>query len=188
MPKVKFNRIVESFSGRIGDLVFYEADGQTLSRTLPQVPIERSERQVANSERFLAAQRYAATALQDPKLKAAYKAVCRGHQNPRNLAIRDAMRPPVVESFDLTGYSGKPGEFIRVHATDDFCVVEVRVTLRDSSGGLIEEGFAEPGPKTGEWCYAVQKAVAPGQSVSMTAVAQDTPGNTTENQRWYYLS
>lgn len=56
---------------------------------MPEVTAERTEKQKANSERFLAAQRYAATALADPLLKAAYKAACRGHQNPRNLAIRD---------------------------------------------------------------------------------------------------
>jgi hypothetical protein len=28
---------------------------------------------------------------------------CHGHQNPRNLAMPDAMRPPVVESINLDG-------------------------------------------------------------------------------------
>lgn len=42
------------------------------------------------------------------------------------MAIRVAMRPPVVESIDLGGYTGKPGQIIRVMAMDDFRVVEVR--------------------------------------------------------------
>ncbi len=103
MPKVKFNKLIDSLSGRVGDFFFYQADGQNLSRIMREVTAERTEKQKANSDRFLAAQQYAATALADPKLKAAYKAICRGHQNPRNLAIRDAMRPPVVESIDLDG-------------------------------------------------------------------------------------
>jgi hypothetical protein len=28
MPKVKFNELVESISGRVGDIIFYQADGQ----------------------------------------------------------------------------------------------------------------------------------------------------------------
>src|SRR6516162_6911962 len=109
MPKVTFNKLIDSLSGRVGNLIFYQADGQNLSRTVPEITPERSERQQASSVRFLAAQKYAAKGLQDPTLKAAYKAACRGHQNPRNLAIRDAMRPPVVESIELDGYTGKPG-------------------------------------------------------------------------------
>jgi hypothetical protein len=149
MPKVTFNKLVDHISGRIGNFIFYQADGQNLSRTVPQVKSERTAKQKTNSERFLAAQKYAGTALQDPAVKAAYKAACRGHQNPRNLAIRDAMRPPVVEWIDLSGYTGKPGQIVRVKATDDFRVVEVKVTLRGPGGELIEEGVAVVGSAGG---------------------------------------
>src|SRR5581483_3397303 len=125
MPKIKFNNLIDSLSGRVGNLIFYQADGQNLSRAVAEVTPERSAKQKASSSRFLAAQRYADSALNDPALKAAYKAACRGHQNPRNLAIRDALRPPVVESIELGGYTGKPGQIVRVKATDDFRVVEV---------------------------------------------------------------
>jgi hypothetical protein len=112
MQKVKFNKLVESISGRVGDIIFYQADGQTLSRTVPQIaPEDRSQKQQTNSGRFLAAQHYALKALADPALNAAYKALCRGHQNPRNLAIRDAMRPPVVGAIDLNGYAGQPAKW-----------------------------------------------------------------------------
>jgi hypothetical protein len=187
MPKVTFNKLVDHISGRIGNFIFYQADGQNLSRTVPQVKSERTAKQKTNSERFLAAQKYAGTALQDPAVKAAYKAACRGHQNPRNLAIRDAMRPPVVEWIDLSGYTGKPGQIVRVKATDDFRVVEVKVTLRGPGGELIEEGVAVVGSAQGEWRYTSTAEVAPGQSVLVLAVARDNPGNTAECQRWQYL-
>jgi hypothetical protein len=189
MTKVKFNKLVESISGRVGDIIFYQADGQTLSRTMPQItPEERSQKQEANSGRFLAAQHYAAKALADPALKAAYKALCRGHQNPRNLAIRDAMRPPVVESINLEGYAGKPGQVVRVKATDDFRVVEVKVTVRGPQGELIEEGLAELKSEKGDWCYTAKTEVPSGQTVSVTAAAKDNAGNTAECQRWHYLA
>ena len=186
MPKVKFNKVVDSLSGRISGLIFYQADGQNLSRRMPEVTAKRTGKQKANSDRFQAAQRYAATALADPLLKAAYKAACRGHQNPRNLAIRDAMRPPVVEGVNLDGYTGKLGEIIQVKATDDFRVVEVKVTVRGTGGELIEEGMAELSSADGEWRYTTRTEVASGQSVSVMAVARDNPGNTAECQRWHF--
>jgi hypothetical protein len=187
MPKVKFNKLVDSLSGRVGNMIFYEADGQNLSRTVPDVTAERTEKQKANSGRFLAAQKYAAAALADPMLKAAYKAACRGHQNPRNLAIRDAMRSPVVESIDLDGYAGKAGQIIVVKATDDFRVVEVKVSLRGPTGELLEEGMAELRSDDGEWGYVTKSEVPSGQSVSVGAVGKDNPGNTAECHRWQYL-
>jgi hypothetical protein len=187
MPKVKFSKLIESLSGRVGDFVFYQADGQTLSRTMPEVTAERTEKQKATAGRFLAAQQYAARALADPALKAAYKAACRGHQNPRNLAIRDAMRPPAVDSINLDGYMGKPGQVVRVKATDDFRVVEVKVTVRGPAGELIEEGLAGLSSAEGEWRYSTQVEVPTGQTLSVTAVARDNPGNTGECQRWHYL-
>jgi hypothetical protein len=187
MPKVSFNRLIESVSGRIGNLIFYQADGQNLSRTVPDVAADRTLKQKATSARFLAAQEYAAKALEDPLLKAAYKAACRGHQNPRNLAIRDAMRPPVIESIELGQYTGKPGQVLQVKARDDFRVVEVKVTLRGAAGELIEEGLAVLSSEAGEWMYTTKVEVLSGQSVSVSAIAKDTPGNIAESQRWQYL-
>src|SRR6478736_1998164 len=108
MPKAKFNVLVESLSGRVGNLIYYQADGQNLVRKAPEAHAKRTKKQNANSDRFLAAQKYAAAAMSNAALKAAYKAACRGHQNPRNLAIRDAMCPPVIESINLDEYTGKP--------------------------------------------------------------------------------
>jgi hypothetical protein len=189
MQKVKFNKLIDNISGRVGDLIFYQADGQNLSRTVPQATLEeRSVKQEANSGRFTAAQRYAATALADPALKAAYKALCRGHQNPRNLAIRDAMRPPVVGSIHLEGYAGKPGQVVQVKATDDFRVAEVKVTIRGPQGELIEEGLAELKSDKGDWCYTARMEVPSGQTVSVTAAAKDNPGNMAESQRWQLIA
>ena len=188
MPKVKYNKFVESISGQVGGMIFYQADGQNLSRAMPQITAERTAEQQANSSRFGAAQQYAAKALADPALKAAYKALCRGHQNPRNLAIRDAMRPPVVESMNLEGYAGKPGQLVRVKATDDFRVVEVKVTIRGPQGELIEEGLAELTADGTDWSYEAKVEVPAGQAVSVTAVAKDTPGNTTQCQRWHLVA
>jgi hypothetical protein len=187
MPKVTLNKLITGLSGRIGGLVYYQADGQNLVRKITEAKPKRSPKQKANSGRFEDAQKYAARVLTDPLVKAAYKAACRGHQNPRNLAIRDYMLAPVVESIVLDSYTGRPGQIIRVHATDDFRVVEVKVTLRGAEGELIEEGLAELSSDGKEWRYTVQKDVPAGQSVSVLAVARDLPGNTTELQCWQHI-
>jgi hypothetical protein len=69
MAKVRFNKLIQSLSGRVGDLILYEADGQPLSRAMPTITAARTQEQQANSARFLAAQQYASTALTDPLLK-----------------------------------------------------------------------------------------------------------------------
>jgi hypothetical protein len=187
MPKVKFNKLIDNLSGRVGDFIFYQADGQTLSRTMPESTAERTDKQKTNSDRFLAAQKYATNSLADPVLKAAYKAACRGHQNPRNLAIRDAMCAPVVETINLGEYTGKAGQIVRVRATDDFRVVEVKVSVRGPSGELIEEGLAELSSDGIDWRYATRMEVTPGQSVSVSTLAKDNAGNAAECQRWHYI-
>jgi hypothetical protein len=63
MANVRFYKLIQSLSGRVGDLILYEADGQPLSRTMPRVTAARTQEQQANSARFLAAQQYASTAL-----------------------------------------------------------------------------------------------------------------------------
>jgi hypothetical protein len=187
MPKVTLNKLIQSLSGRVGNFIFYQADGQNLSRTVPDITAERSAKQKTNSSRFLAAQKYAARALIDPALRAAYKAACKGHQNPRNLAIRDAMRPPVIESINLDGYTGKPGQTVGMQAKDDFRVIEVKVTMRGPTGELIEEGLAVLSSDTVEWRYTTTTEVLSGQTVSVVAEAKDNPGNKAECQRWYYI-
>jgi hypothetical protein len=57
-------------------------------------------------------------------------------------------------------------------------VVKVKVTVRGSDGGLIEEGLAELSSAGGEWRYTTRTAGPSGQTVSVTAVAKDNPGRT----------
>ncbi len=54
MPKVKFNKLIDSLSGRIGNVILYQADGQTLSRTAPKAAPAQTGKQRANSSRFQA--------------------------------------------------------------------------------------------------------------------------------------
>jgi hypothetical protein len=186
MPKVTFHKFVQNISGTFDGLTFYEADGQNLVRQHSSIRPERSERQQANSSRFVSAGRYASAATADPAARAVYKAACRGHQNPRNLAIRDFLSPPVIEALDLNGYAGRAGDPVRIKAIDDFEVLEMRLEIRDPEGAVIEEGLAEPVTyDKREWVYRARTDVSNGRNVSLKAIAKDRPGNTTETYRWH---
>jgi hypothetical protein len=93
-----------------------------------------------------------------------------------DLAKADFMRPPSVEDLDLSDYTGKSGETIRVRATDDFEVKEVQVTIRRLDGTLIEKGAADP--DGGQWIYETSAKVAEGVTVVVEATATDHPGHT----------
>jgi hypothetical protein len=198
MPKVIFKDPIECIIGAVGNMVFYRADGQNLSRKKADAPEERSAAQAANSSRFKEAGAYAKNALTDPRLEAAYAALCVGHENPRNIAIRDFLRPPVVQSLSLDGYHGKPGDSILVGTVDDCWVNEMHIEIRDAAGNLIEEGPAQhssavqrSGGESGtasEWFYQCRNDVATGRAVSIKATAKDQPGHIGQDQRWHVIS
>jgi len=92
-----------------------------------------------------------------------------------------------IQQTHLDGYAGKPGQIVRVTATDDFRVVQVKVSVRGPGGELIEEGIAELSAKEGEWRYTTKVELPSGQSVLVVAMAKDGPGNVGECQRWHYV-
>ena len=101
-------------------MVFYDLNGQTVGRQKGEFKDKRSPDQLAHRERVRRAAAWARQTVTDPRQRADYGAACRGHQTPYNLALRDYMRPPVIESVNLESYTGKAGESVRVKATDDF--------------------------------------------------------------------
>jgi hypothetical protein len=112
-----------------------------------------------------------------PDLKAKYLAAARisGRQG-FNLAKADYLLPPEVREVELGGYTGRPGEVIRVDAVDDFEVKGVEVIIRELAGAVIERGAAVP--ENGSWLYQAQTEVADGKVVRIETIATDHPGHT----------
>jgi hypothetical protein len=87
------------------------------------------------------------------------------------------MHPPVVEDVELSGYTGKKGETIRISARDDLAVATLRLTVRDRSGTILEEGAAVQVKAGLTWLYVAQTDVPGGQIVQIQATATDHAGN-----------
>jgi hypothetical protein len=84
------------------------------------------------------------------------------------------MNPPVITAIDLSGYQGRPGNRIRIQATDDFAVVAVRVLIRTSDAQLLAELEAALQPD-GSWQATPAVACRPGQHLEVLAF--DHAGN-----------
>jgi hypothetical protein len=87
------------------------------------------------------------------------------------------MHPPVAEDIELSGYTGKKGETIRISARDDLAVATLWVAIRDRSGTVLEEGGAVQVKAGLTWLYLTQSDVPGGQIVQIQATATDHAGN-----------
>ena len=83
----------------------------------------------------------------------------------------------MIHDIDLSGYTGKAGELIRVQAVDNFELLDVTLVLTQMDGTLIEVGTAVLGERSSLWTYVTQAAVPGGQAVVLHATAVDRPGN-----------
>ena len=78
--------------------------------------------------------------------------------------------------LDVSAYHGRSGDLVAVEATDDFAVMGVTVAIKDSGGGVIEQGPALL--VGGRWQYTATTAVGPGEALTIEATATDRPGHT----------
>ncbi len=185
--KFKLHPFVRGAHGSLGDLVFYDLNGEPVGRRKAKFVDKPTPGRLAHRERVKQAARWSKATLADPKQKADYAAACRGHQTPYNIAFRDFMTPPTIQAVHLEGYTGQKGQPIRVKASDDFEVTQVQLALRDGQNNVIEQGPAQWNATDQEWVYLTQSTVAPGQSVLVEATAMDRPGNRTQASQWQYL-
>jgi hypothetical protein len=176
--KTNISDSLNDLRGRMGKWVYRRFEGGVVVARRPK---ERttppSEAQIRAKKRFAKAASYARAVFADPLRKAPYvaKAKLLGKTTVWAMVARDYLKPPVVEEIDHTGYFGRAGNPIRITATDDFEVVSVKVTIRDSAGATIETGLAVKGDT--EWVYTAQTAVPSGEIVNIEAEATDRAGN-----------
>jgi len=180
MAQSKNNILVQGFSGSIARLLtFRQLAGKTYVSGFPKKRSGGSStEQLAFKEKFLAATSYAKLAMQDPDLKAAYEAKAVAGQTAYNMAVRDAIKPPVVEAVDATAYQGQPGNAILITASDDYKVDKVTVTIHDALGALLESGEAILNAGDFKWTYLATHANVALQGSKIAATAYDLPGNT----------
>ena len=187
MAKLELNALMNVLHGAIGDLVLVR-DGDNIyvrrraARKPPPTPS-----QAAHNSRFGLASRWARMILADPAVKADYQRRCHGHRTAHNVAVSDFMHGPVIQSLGLESYGGKPGDVVRVVATDDFRVVRVTVQIRNVEGEVLEAGDAERTEIESDWHYHSQAAVSAATTVLIEATALDLPGNRGLTKAFYHV-
>lgn len=177
MADVKDQRTLNGFSGQIGQNLSLEdmADGrQEVKAAL------RADEEEPNPawEAFREAVTYARRA----QHREEYLEVARRRNaTPMEVATADFLHAPEIHRIDLSAYHGRPGDPIRIFATDDFEVASVGVLITDEENLLVEMGMADRGDGKDEWVYLATRD-APSDHVRVIVDAADLPGHLTEGR------
>jgi hypothetical protein len=168
----------------VGDLLtFIQRHGKTYIGKIRQKSDGTvTPKQQEARDKFLAASRYAKGVLNDPEKLAIYKEKTEPGITPFNLALADFISVPEVSGFDTTLYTGAIGGIIRITATDDNMVTEVRVRITSAAGATLEEGLAVLNAETQTFDYTATVANGVLAGSKITAFAKDLPGNVTEQE------
>jgi hypothetical protein len=177
MPEVTFNPMIAGVAGKTGRLVFRRRGAKIFADRAPEASsVEPTGQQLAQRDRFAAAQAYRREVLADPSQQRVYMAL--GKQLGRRydkIVESDFLTPPEVEHIELADYHGRAGDVIRVIAIDDVEVVSVHVALTTGNGAVLEQG---PAAKVhGVWVYTATTAKPEGEKLTITATAKDRPGH-----------
>ena len=187
MARVNKNIITQGLSGMLGGQVVFSqrADGRTIVSVAPgpsTAPVTPA--QLAQRRRFQQAVIYAQGRAQDPATRAAYAdAAAERGQSVFNVLVADVLHAPDIQEIDLSGYTGRVGDVIRVTAVDDFEVAEVRVKIENGDGSLVEEGAATRQSDPHQWVYTARVANASLAGDKLTVRASDRPGGIDEEMR-----
>jgi hypothetical protein len=177
MAKVALNPVMEKIQGKIGDLVFKRYNDEVVVSPKPDLSgHEPTPAQAAHRERFRLAVLYGKTVIADPEKRALYEHTAKEKGIPLfAMTVGDFLHAPAVDEIDLSGYTGRAGERIRIRASDDFEVTGVEVGITDANGAALERGPAMAA--NGTWEYLTTTAVPVGQRISIEVTATDRPGH-----------
>lgn len=176
----KQNIIVEGSNGKIGrNLVFRQKGGTTVMprRSVLNPDYVASEKQINQRFTFMEAAWYAKNAIENPVLKAEYKAKAKPNQTAYNVAFKDFVTAPILHSVNYSAYTGAIGSKISFRITDVLAVVSVKVGLFDTGGVLIEEGMAVQSALKLDWIYTATVAHTPVIGTHIVVTMTDTPAN-----------
>jgi hypothetical protein len=96
------------------------------------------------------------------------------------MAVSDFYHAPDLSEVDLSAYTGRAREFIRIRAEEGrIGAAEVHVLIADQDETTLEEGAASVATDGVTWWYAAQKDLDPDQLLWVTVTAVDQPGNRT---------
>ena len=182
MAKQTNNVVTHGLSGKVGDLlVFSQRAGKTVVGKVPQKRKVTSEQQKEQQRKFQWAVLYAKSAMADPDTGAAYNQAAKKGQSGYNVAVADFFHAPDIHKVDVSGYTGAPGDIIRIQVTDNFMVKEVTVAITNADGSLVEEGNATPDAGGYYWTYTATAANDNLDGDKIEITVSDLPGNVTQD-------
>lgn len=176
MADLKDQHKLDGFSGRVGRSLKLRdtGDGRREVRCL-ETPANEEEQALWDS--FCDAVTYARQA----QHREEYLEVARERNaSPLQVATADFLHAPEIHRVDLTGYHGRPGDPIRVFATDDVEVTRVGILITDGQNHLVEMGMARR-IGVGDWVYEATRQ-SPSKHVRVIVDAADLPGHLTESR------
>ena len=179
MAKQTNNVVTHGLSGKIGDLlVFSQRAGKTVVGKVPRKSNKVSELQMEQRKKFQMAVFYG----KSPENQEVYKekAVKKG-RTPFHVAVADFLKAPDIENVDISGYTGQPGDTVRIRVTDDFAVKSVTVRITNSDGTLVEEGNATPDAVGYLWTYIATSTNDNLEGDKIEITVSDLPGNVTQD-------
>ena len=181
MAKRRNNPLASDFHGKVGDLVFYTRKGKPCVRRAPVRHKKFTPAEKKNQSRFGQASRYAKAVLIDAAQKARYEAAAKSTgASAQNLAVSDFMHSPNLVEIDLSEYTGRKGERIRVQAEEGVLgAAGVKIVIADRTKAVLEQGAAIQEKEGDWWSYTAQEELPLDQALWITATASDQPGNKT---------
>jgi len=183
MAYVKANIFTKGTSGTVGDMMnFRVRKGKTVIAVKrgPNTKPPTEEQQETN-ERFINASLFAQGAMKDPVIKALYQKAAKGGQTAYNVALRDAMNPPVIGELNISDYQGAVGDLITIKARDVITPKSVTVVIFSQAGTVLEKGDAVINPDDRRfWIYTVTTANAALTGTRVVVTVMDLPGNKAE--------
>ena len=96
------------------------------------------------------------------------------------MALSDYMKPLVVTGINTSFYHGRAGNMILVTASDNFHVKEVTIKISTPDGKVIEKGLCQADHTGSYWQYIATKDVGATEGITITGIARDNPGHTSE--------
>jgi hypothetical protein len=176
MARIDLNSAVGALRGKMDGWVYRQLNGQTVVAAHRRAKKTKpTAGQVNRRERFRAAQAYAAEVLADPVKRLVYQKLGAERKTPPNaLLISNFLTPPMIDTIDFRGYTGRSGQQIKVIATDAIEVTAVMLCIRNATGTEIESG---PATKDhGVWSYRTTTSLPANATWKIEATARNRAG------------
>ena len=181
--KTEKNNLFYGYTGKIGDTGLYQrvVNGRVIIQRCPnRKKIKKFQDWPEQVQRFSTATKYASAILKNPGIKALYEKVAEGFNSATSMAVKDYLKPAVIERVVTTGYFGRVGYCIVIRIDNIVPVKSVKVTIENPQGETIESGQALMQKSGSLWHYITTKPNQHHKGSLIRIVSRDLPDHIVE--------